>query len=212
MMKKIWVIAIFAVVATGIMSCSKVRRSPGRVYMPDMAYSRAVETYASTEGLQKEGVNYTALPVKGTIARGDMLDIYPYENDSTGYIQSAGVKNPLNADSIDIKEAERLYLVNCGICHGAKLDGNGPLYKGGDGPFPNKPATLVGDAKYEAMAEGTMFHSLTYGKNSMGSYASQLSTKQRWMVVAYIKSKQGKAVPMGAAAPAKDTAAVKTTK
>jgi hypothetical protein len=25
----------------------------------------------------------------------------------------------------------------------------------------------------------------------MGSYASQLNTKQRWMVIAYIKSKQG---------------------
>ena len=41
------------------------------------------------------------------------------------------------------------------------------------------------------MAEGTMFHSATYGKNMMGSYASQLSTAQRWMVIAYIKSKQG---------------------
>ena len=42
----------------------------------------------------------------------------------------------------------RLYLVNCGICHGEKLDGNGPLYKGGEGPFPLNPRTLVGDAKY----------------------------------------------------------------
>ena len=30
-------------------SCSKVRRSPGRAYMPDMSYSRAYETYASTD-------------------------------------------------------------------------------------------------------------------------------------------------------------------
>jgi len=48
------------------------------------------------------------------------------------------------------------------------------------------------------MPEGQMFYSATYGKNKMGSYASQLNTKQRWMVIAYIKSKQGK----GAAAPA----------
>ena len=92
-----------------------------------------------------------------------------------------------------MKEAERLYLVNCGICHGTKLDGNGPLYKDGDGPFPAKPATLVGDAKYEAMPEGQMFYSVTYGKNKMGSYASQLNTRQRWMVIAYIKSKQAAA-------------------
>ena len=62
--------------------------------------------------------------------------------------------------------------------------------RGGDGPFPAKPATLVGDVKYESMPEGQMYYSVTYGKNKMGSYASQLDTRQRWMVIAYIKSKQ----------------------
>jgi mono/diheme cytochrome c family protein len=200
-------------------SCNNVRRNPGRVYMPDMAYSRAYETYSSTEGLQKEGAHYTSMPVVGTIARGDMLQIYSLANDSAGYAQSASVKNPLKIDSIDKKEAERLYLVNCAVCHGAKLDGNGPLYKDGNGPYPSKPATLVGDAKYEAMAEGTIFHAITYGKNAMGSYASQLNTYQRWMVVAYIKSKQGAKMAAGATAdstkgkmPAMDTAAKKTVK
>lgn len=181
--------------------CSDVRRDTGSAYMPDMAYSRAYETYASTEALTKAGVNYTATPVDGTIARGEM-PAYPYKNDSTGYAQSVNVKNPLDVASVDMTEAERLYLVNCGICHGAKLNGNGPLWNDGNGPYPSKPASLVGDAKYEAMTEGMMFHSLTYGKNAMGSYASQLSTKQRWMVISYVKSKQG-----GKAAPAADSTA-----
>ena len=102
--------------------------------------------------------------------------------------------------------------MNCAICHGAKLDGNGPLYRGGDGPYPAKPATLVGDAKYEAMPEGQMYYSVTYGKNKMGSYASQLNTTQRWMVITYIKSQQGKG-KAGAAGKAaeigSDSAAVK---
>jgi hypothetical protein len=38
-----------------------------------------------------------------------------------------------------------------------------------------------------------MFYSVTYGKNLMGSYASQLSRKQRWMVIRYIKGQQQKA-------------------
>lgn len=192
--------------------CNKVRRSTGRAYMPDMSYSRAYETYASTEGLQKEGVYYTSMPVKGTIARGDILNIYPFENDSTGYNQSGTVKNPLNPDSIDMKESERLYLVNCGICHGSKLDGNGPLYNDGKGPFPNAPKNLIGD-EIKKMAEGTMFHSITYGKNSMGSYASQLSTTQRWMVIAYIRSKQGSSAGKDsamAAGPKMDTTTKKT--
>lgn len=199
-------ISIFFGVLTTVVvliGCSNVRRDPGTVYMPDMSYSRAYETYASTEALTQAGVNYTATPVSGTIARGEMA-AYPYKNDSAGYAMSASVKNPLEVAAVDLKEAERLYLVNCGICHGKKLDGNGPLWNDGNGPYPSKPIALVGDAKYEAMAEGTMFHSLTYGKNAMGSYASQLSTKQRWMVITYVKSKQGaKAAPAAADSTAK---------
>jgi len=215
MMKKIGIITILAVVAVAMVSCNKVRRSPGRAYMPDMAYSRAYETYASTENLQQKGIHYTGQPVAGTIAKGEMNWVYPYKNDSAGYANSASVKNPLpKLEAGDYMEAARLYLVNCGICHGEKLDGNGPLYKGGDGPFPNKPATLVGDAKYTAMTEGTMFHSITYGRNSMGGHASQLSTKQRWMIIHYIKEKQAASAPAAGTAtaptaPAKDSTAKK---
>ena len=186
-----------------MVSCSKVRRNPGRAYMPDMAYSRAYETYASTEALQKKRVHYTGMPVEGTIARGDTLSAYPYKNDSAGYANSKNVSNPLPAlTAIQFKEATRLFLVNCGICHGEKLDGNGPLWKGGYGPFPSAPKNLM-DIK--DMAEGTMFHSVTYGKNMMGSYASQLSTEQRWMIIHYIKEKQA-ASGSNAAMPPKDSA------
>jgi hypothetical protein len=44
------------------------------------------------------------------------------------------------------------------------------------------------------MTDGTMFHSITYGKNNMGSYASQLDRKMRWMVIKYIRTLQPKAV------------------
>ena len=206
MMKKFLIISVLAVTVAGMMSCNKVRRSPGRVYMPDMAYSRAYETYASTENLQQKGIHYTGMPVTGTIAQGDMLQIYTIQNDSAGYIQSATVKNPLSIDSIDKKEAERLYLVNCGICHGAKLDGNGPLWKDGTGPYPAAPKNLMGD-DMKKMADGTMFHSVTYGKGQMGSYASQLNTMQRWMVIAFIKSKQGAVA--AATATTTDTAMAK---
>ena len=211
-MKKLLIITGCIATVIIMSGCSRVRRSTGRAYMPDMYYSRAYETYASTDALKNEGVNYNAMPVAGTMARGDMLP-YPFKNDSTGYAKSASIKNPLDSAMIktNIKEAERLYLVNCGICHGPKLDGNGPLWKGGDGPFPSAPKNFMAD-DMKKMAEGTMFHSVTYGKNMMGSYASQLNTAQRWMVIAYIKSKQGgvsQADSTKAPAANKDSASVK---
>jgi len=217
-MKKVAVLSLIIAAVMIVASCSDVRRNPGRVYMPDMAYSRAYETYSVTEEMKaellKKGIHFSNTPVAGTIKRGEL---FPFllakdkDGDSTNYVASKQVKNPLT--SLDTTEAARLYLINCGICHGMKLDGNGPLYKGGDGPFPAKPATLVGDAKYESMPEGQMFYSVTYGKNKMGSYASQLNTHQRWMVIAYIKSQQGAGKSGGAAAttatPAKDSTAAK---
>ena len=206
-MKKFCILTAFMATVVAMISCNNVRRSPGRAYMPDMSYSRAYETYATTEALDKAGVHYTARPVEGTVARGDMY-AYTLKNDSTGYVQSASNKNPLIADSIaiDMKEAERLYLIYCGICHGEKLDGNGPLWKGGDGPFPAAPKNFM-DPAMIAMTEGTMFHSATYGKGQMGSYASQLNTKQRWQVIAYIKSKQGATAVKATTATADSTKA-----
>ena len=110
-------------------------------------------------------------------------------------------------------EAERLYNVNCGICHGSKLDGNGPLYNGGSGPFAAAPKNLVADAVVKDMPDGQMFYSITYGKGQMGAYGPQLSTKQRWMIVDYINAKQVEANGGAAsatdstAAPAKDSTA-----
>ncbi|HLI92862.1 MAG TPA: c-type cytochrome [Puia sp.] len=200
-MKKLIISSLIMVAVTLAVSCSDVQRNPGRIYMPDMTYSREYETYATTEEMKadllKRGIHFSNMPVAGTIKRGELLPfLIPKDSvagDTSNYHAAREVKNPLT--SMDTVEAARLYLVNCGICHGPKMDGNGPLYKGGDGPFPAKPADFLGGAQYLAMPEGQMFYSVTYGKNKMGSYASQLNTKQRWMVIAYIKSKQAAQKP-----------------
>jgi len=204
--------SLFVCAAAAMVSCSDIKRKPGRVYMPDMAYSRAVETYSDHSYLNAEGIQYNARPVEGTVKRGDVY--YEMLKDTTGsYNLSATDVNPLPAlDSVQATEAARLYLINCGICHGTKLDGNGPLYKDGSGPYPAKPATLVGDAKYAAMTEGTMFHSITYGKGMMGSYASQVTPKQRWMIIHYIKNKQGGGAAKPEAGAAKDSTATAPAK
>jgi len=197
-MKNVLILMVLLVAGIVMLSCNKTRRNTGRAYMPDMAYSRAYETYAaldsskftySLEDLGEGKAYFSPQPVSGTVAREDM-PAYPYQNDSTGYNLSKNIVNPLPAlDSVQMKEAERLYLVNCAICHGSKLDGNGPLWNNGSGPFPAAPKDFR-LAEMKTMSEGTMFHSVTYGKNMMGSYASQLNTKQRWMVISYLKSKQ----------------------
>ena len=188
-MKKSAIILVLALSGILVISCSD-NSKPGRDYMPDMKASRAYETYADHSNLSSKGVVYNNRPVAGTVSRGEEMP-YHLKNDSSGYAQSMAVTNPLpRLNEPELVEAERLYLINCAICHGTALDGNGPLYKGGAGPYAAKPASLVGDPKIEALPEGTLYHVMTYGKNLMGSYASQLNRRQRWMVAQYVKSKQ----------------------
>lgn len=175
---------LMATLATVFESCDS-KREPGKVYMPDMTYSRAYEAYAPNH-LKAENINYIPYPVEGTIRRGDLFP-YPLPNDSNGYKMSAEVKDPLPPlDTIQMAEAQRLFNINCAICHGAKLDAQGPLSTGGKIPAVAN-LTLK---QYVEMPVGTMFHSVTYGKNNMGSYASQLTREQRWMVIQYVKSQQ----------------------
>ena len=185
-----------------ISSCADAKRKPGSIYMPDMTYSRALETYESLDSTvfttdpQKRGreIFYNAKPVAGAMAIGELAD-YTLPDDSAGYAMSASVKNPLTSlTRKDSLEAARLYNINCAICHGAEGKANGPLSTSGKiGAVANLTLDL-----YVSMADGTMYHSIVYGKNNMGSYASQLSRKQRWQIVQYIRTLQPKAAATAA--------------
>lgn len=198
---------IAAITLIAMLSSCDDKRSPGSVYMPDMAYSRTYEAYdlldstLFTNDMFDKGGNkiyFNGSPASGTIKRGEMFP-YTLPNDSAGYAASAGVQNPLGAlTAQELEEAGRLYNINCGVCHGAKGAANGPL-AGKVGGIIN----LTLD-QYKQMADGTMFHSITYGKNNMGSYASQIDRKQRWMVIKYVRTLQG-----GGAAKADSTTAAK---
>lgn len=218
-MKKNTIITVllFSVAGLTVMTSCENKRKPGRIYMPDMAYSRAVETYAPLDSMlfttdkanPGDKIYYNRKPVDGTIEVGELFP-YTLPNDSNGYIMSAQVKNPLPPlNHKDSLETARLFNINCAICHGAGAQGNGPISTSGKiGGVAN--LTLP---NYVEMADGTMYHSINYGKNLMGSYAPQLSRKQRWQIVQYIRTLQPKPeanLKEGASAPAKtDSASAK---
>ncbi|MEO6719252.1 MAG: cytochrome c [Ferruginibacter sp.] len=221
-MKKTTIITvlILSVAGIGLLTGCHNKRNPGRIYMPDMGYSRALETYSELDSLQFTNnaknpggkIFYNRKPVTGTIERSELFP-YTLPNDSNGYTMSAQVKNPLpplvGKDSL---EASRLFNINCAICHGANAQATGPLATSGKvGAIAN--LTLP---QYVAMADGTMYHTINYGKNNMGSYASQLSRKERWQMVQYIRTLQPKpaatATATTPATPTADSTATNKTK
>jgi len=211
-MKRILIAAGIFSLAFGFAGCGGAHgNDPGHAYMPDMYYSRAYETYGYNDvggefdSLKQRGIYYNGMPVTGTVARGDMLS-YHLTNDSAGMKAAEILKNPLDSMAMtkgSLKEAERLYLVYCGICHGDKLDGNGPLPAGG--AYVAAPANFT-LPNIKAFPDGHYFHVITYGIRTMGSYASQLTPEQRWWVIKYIRSKQG-----AGSGSVKDSTAAKTS-
>jgi mono/diheme cytochrome c family protein len=214
-MKKIFVIGGFALSAF-IISCTGAKGDyPGDTYAPDMWYSRAYESYGYNytdryyAELKQRGINYNAMPVTGTVARGEVYNTRMLTPDSAGILAAQSLRNPYDTIAVTpslLAEAQRLYLINCGICHGSKLDGNGPLFNGGNGPYPAAPPALVSDAA-KGWTDGYMYYVMTFGKGQMGSYASQLHPEQRWWVVKYIRSQQGPAQPASNTAAAADSTA-----
>jgi mono/diheme cytochrome c family protein len=197
-MKKQHLITIIIAGAAFATACNSgdTRRNPGKTYAPDMTYSRAYDAYTANP-VTANGLT-SQLPVKGTVARGHALPNHLTEADSTTYY---AMKSPYAFSDKDLDEGKRLYNIYCGICHGTSLDGaSGPLYA--SGKFAAMPANLKSGEAYLHMSAGKMYYAIMYGKNMMGSYASQLNEHQRWAVVAYIKKVQsengGDAFNMGA--------------
>lgn len=176
------------------------RRNPGKTYVPDMTYSQAYDAY--TENPNTKDSLTSQLPVKGTIARGQALPDHLTSADTSAY---RAMKNPYTFSEEELAHGKRLYNIQCGICHGTDLDGNGPLYA--SGKFAAMPANLNAD-NIKNLSDGSYYHTIMYGKGMMGSYASQLDHKQRWQVIAYIRSKTGGA-PVAASSNNDSTVASK---
>jgi hypothetical protein len=120
-------------------------------------------------------------------------DIYP--NTKEGY-EAAGVNlvNSMPLTEENLLKGQHLYVVMCGPCHGEKGDGQGHLVKiekfSGVPSFidPEKASSRGGLMK--DLSAGKIYHTIKYGVNMMGSYASQLSPDERWKVVLYVQELQ----------------------
>lgn len=220
-MKKIAIISTLILTTTVVFISCDSKREPGKVYMPDMAYSRAYETYAPRDSAKfslyaedaGHKIYYNGQPVPGTIKRGELFPVSVAPNNTVGLIDSNAlinlsgqIKNPLGPlTTADSAEASRLFNINCAICHGVKAEANGPI----SGIVGGVKSIIAGSPNY---SDGRIFYVITYGQNNMGSYASQLDRKQRWMIVQYIRTLEPKpeaATPATATTAKADSATAK---
>ncbi|MFD2908962.1 c-type cytochrome [Flavobacterium ardleyense] len=168
---------IVAVVGLSFLATSCFDKSkPNYQFFPNMYEAVSYETY-SEHDVFKGGVE-AQMPAKGSVKRG----FVPYEIADTpeGYaLAKATLKSPLDATMVDEKAGKELYSIYCAVCHGDKGDGKGVLVV---------KEKFLGVPSYadREITDGSIYHVVTYGLNSMGSHSNQLSQDERWQVADYV--------------------------
>jgi len=180
-MKNILHIAYIGLILVFLVSCSDSKPTSRKIqYMSDtdMYFPVSYETYTSNPVFEN-GLTAQA-PVAGTIARGNT--VYEYPNNEEGYqMAKDSLQAPIINDEKNLEKGKKLYTIYCSVCHGDTGDGQGVLVK-------NEKFLGVPNYKDRDLTEGSMYHVIMYGRNMMGSHASQLNEKERWQVVLYAKS------------------------
>jgi len=176
-MKSLFKIAIAVLMFGSIVSCKKDTR-PNYQFFPQMYEPVGYETYGESAMFPNDAV--ALLPAEGSIPRG--FTPFEIENTTEGYeLAKTTLTSPLDSTQVNLPKAKELYDIYCGICHGNLGNGQGNLVK---------REKILGVPSYDdagrAITEGSIYHTMYYGKNAMGSYANQLNEEERWQVVAYV--------------------------
>jgi mono/diheme cytochrome c family protein len=197
-MKTAQYILLPAFAAIWLSACVTDPNSPGLEYMPDMYRSPAIEAYVDygqepyevgeEVARAQRNTPSSRKPAPGTIAFRGMDELafalpYAYAQTPEDY-ERAGLEltSPLVTNQANIEAGQRVYEAMCTQCHGVEGKGDGALSV--NGHIAGIPSYVD---KLKDLPEGKMYHTLTWGKGLMGSHASQLSQRQRWEVIEYIK-------------------------
>ena len=156
------------------------RTRRNRSFMPEMSTSLALEAQGEHAARPGGGV----LPPEGSIPRGHPPLAYRPGKEEA---ERAGreLKNPFPADPATLDRGAKVFANYCVVCHGGSGLGDGPVTKFG---FP-APPSLLGDSA-RRMADGRIFHIITFGQGNMPGHAAQIPREDRWKAALHVRSLQ----------------------
>lgn len=192
--------------------------------IPDMDQQAKVK-YQATSDFFADGRG-ARLPVKGTLPMGFEIPAEPaangskparfaftnglsyYETGKVGDFYGDGLPAEITSDPSVfneefLKRGEQRFEINCAICHGSSGNGKGVTSKYGILTAFNfqQPGHLDPANAATYRADGAIFDVITHGKGLMGSYGGNITLRDRWAIVAYIRSLQIAAKESGVTLP-----------
>jgi len=146
--------------------------------------------YAMPQGKAGENVSSSAERLQEeTNQQGPYKNIkFSQSNDyqSTGRMGTQwGTGIPFEVTAAIMERGRERYTINCAVCHGATALGNGITAKYGLNSIANFHQQRLRD-----MADGEIFNTITWGKNTMMGYGSNIQVPDRWAIICYLRALQ----------------------
>jgi mono/diheme cytochrome c family protein len=91
--------------------------------------------------------------------------------------------NPVSSDEISLQRGRILYNMQCQLCHGDQGHGDGPLAQ----YFDRTPQNLTAE-QISAEFDGSVYLTITQGFGQMPSLAENLTPRERWDIVNYVRT------------------------
>ena len=131
-------------------------------YPTDMEFSPAVD--------YQEGPRHSpAMDSVATQGQPIVLDVLPV--------------NPVLADEVSLQRGEILYSIHCELCHGESAQGDGPLVS----YYRERPPSDLTGSNIAAQFDGTLFRSISQGFGQMPPLAENLTPRERWDVINFLR-------------------------
>jgi len=101
-----------------------------------------------------------------------------------GTPEAAALKNPERVTEFSLLTGKELYGIYCTPCHGESGKGDGPVAR----KFVPTPADISATGHGAHHPDGDLFAVVTHGLNGMPPFRSDLTAKERWLVVAWLRT------------------------
>jgi len=125
-------------------------------------------------------------PIPGTVPRGQLRDdpqLHQGRTEEGTYVERA----PIAVDRGVLERGKDRYEVYCTPCHGLTGDGNGIIMRGGYG---YTPAPSYHTDQLRNVTDGYLYDVIANGVRNMPEYGHQISVRDRWAIVVYIRALQ----------------------
>jgi mono/diheme cytochrome c family protein len=128
---------------------------------------------------------YVAIARTVAIVAGVVLVVAAVLGEQTPF---SDLKNPVTDTVTSVETGESLYQANCAACHGVDARGGGPAA----GTTQVRPANLV-SGHLNVHTDGDIYYWITSGlPGGMPAWGTRLSDTDRWNLVNYLRSINGR--------------------